>query len=102
MKQLKSLITIQKLAESLRDFKIGPSDDFVSQYIRLENLMSRVHQNCHGKLLHGNCILISRSDSMRSRGARRRSLPPNVIRSLPARLYGFHDPEQKVEIKARI
>ena len=28
MKRLKSFITIQKLAENLRDFEIGPSDDF--------------------------------------------------------------------------
>ena len=34
MKQLKSLITIQKLAEKLRNFEIGPSDDFVCQYLR--------------------------------------------------------------------
>ena len=33
MKQLKSLITIQKLAENFRDVEIGPSDDFVCQYI---------------------------------------------------------------------
>ena len=33
MKQLKSLITIYKLANNLRYFEIGPSDDFVCQYI---------------------------------------------------------------------
>ena len=41
MKQLKSLITIQKQAENLRDFKIGPSDDFVRQYILVEKLNVR-------------------------------------------------------------
>ena len=43
MKQLKSLITIQKLVENLIDFEIGPSDDFVCQYITLKNSMSRVY-----------------------------------------------------------
>ena len=38
MTQLKSLITIQKQAENLRDFEIGPSDDFVCQYILVEKL----------------------------------------------------------------
>ena len=33
MKQLKSLITMQKLAEKLLNFEMGPSDDFVCQYI---------------------------------------------------------------------
>ena len=38
MKQLESLINIQKQAENLRDFEIGPSDDFVCQYILVEKL----------------------------------------------------------------
>ena len=33
MKQLKSLITMQKLAEKLWNFEMGPLDDFVCQYI---------------------------------------------------------------------
>ena len=37
MKQLQSLITIQKLAEKLRNFEIGPSDDLVCHYIRRVN-----------------------------------------------------------------
>ena len=40
-KQIKSLITIQKLAENLRNFEIGPSD--VCQYITLKNSMSIVY-----------------------------------------------------------
>ena len=37
-KQLESLITIQKQAEKLRNFEIGPSDGFVCQYILVEKL----------------------------------------------------------------
>ena len=34
---------MQKLAENLRDFEIGPSDDFVCQYKMSKNSMSRVY-----------------------------------------------------------
>ena len=43
MKQLQSLITIQKVAEKLWNFGIGPSDDLVCQYILLKNSMSRIY-----------------------------------------------------------
>ena len=33
VENLKSLITMQKLAEQLWNFEMGPSDDFVCQYI---------------------------------------------------------------------
>ena len=36
MNQLKSLITIQKLAENLRGFEIGPTDDFFLSRVYLE------------------------------------------------------------------
>ena len=36
MKQLKTLMIIQKLAEKLRNFEMGPSDDFVCQYTYLK------------------------------------------------------------------
>ena len=39
MKQSKYLILLQKLAENLRDFEIGPSNDLVCQNI----YMSRVY-----------------------------------------------------------
>ena len=35
---MKQLITIQKQAENLTDFEIGPSDEFVCQYILVEKL----------------------------------------------------------------
>ena len=47
-------------------------------------------------------MLMSCSDRVMSRWARGRSLPPNVQWSLLARLYVFHDSEQKLEIMARI
>ena len=43
MKQMTSLIAIPKLAENLRDFEIGLSNDFVCQYILFENSMSRMY-----------------------------------------------------------
>ena len=46
------------------DFEIGPSDEFFCQHIILcpECILS-----CHGNLRHGNCILMSCSDRVRSR-----------------------------------
>ena len=95
---------IQKLEENLTDFEIGPSasDDFVCQYITLKNSMSRVYLKLSRETSTQNSILISCSDRVRSRRSQGGSLPPNVRRSFSARLYVFHDSEQKFEIKARI
>ena len=40
MNQLKSLITIQKLAENLRGFEIGPTDDFFVNAVEKLNVQS--------------------------------------------------------------
>ena len=53
----------------------------------------------HGKLLHGNCILMSYSDRVRSRMAWGRSFTPNVRRSLPARLYVFITESKKSKLR---
>ena len=47
MKQLKSLITIQKLAEKLWNFEKGLSDDFVCQY-NWKTLCPECILSCHG------------------------------------------------------
>ena len=70
MKQLKSLITIQKIAEKLLNIEMGPSDDFVCQYIYSEkNQCPECIMSWHEKLLRENCILMSCSDRVRSRTA---------------------------------
>ena len=75
MKRLRSLITIQKQADNLRDFNIElePSDDFVCTiYLSLKTQCPQSAErilSCHGKLLHGNCILMSCSSCVRSRRA---------------------------------
>ena len=40
---VKELDYYTKSSRKLRDFEIGPSDDFVCQYIQLKNLMSRMY-----------------------------------------------------------
>ena len=53
---------------------------------------------CHGRLLHLNYELMNCGDSVRYRKARGGSMPPNVRRSLPARLYVVHALEQKSRV----
>ena len=64
MKQLKSLITIQKIAEKLINFEMGPLDDFVCQYIKLKNSMSRMYHELAQET--STRKLVSCSDRVRS------------------------------------
>ena len=96
VKKIYNYITSKKLIY----FEIGLSDDFVFQYLySLKTQCPECILSCHGKLLHGNCILMSCSDRVRSRMASGQSLTPNIRRSLPVRLYVFINQSKKSKLR---